>query len=741
MSKFARGSRFTIAEHQEKYKDECQRIFDLQNRVLGSDVVLSTDEGSSSEEASDLDELGKDLESMLSNKKNKHELSHENEEAERKELQKMLSQDRTDKDKPLFPRLLSGTSSLLNKKQLQDDDDTNSVLSMESSMPGRRLLIHRTFNEGGQQYSRTEVVKNQAVIDSYLRIVTRDKNYRQVFASQDEIHKENMRRERRRLQEQLRRIKRNEEKEKVKEFKKVAKTPSDKPLKNLKCGACGGIGHMKTNKMCPKYQEGGSSTVQTSRIEDETINEELSSYVTEDIIKVEGTKITLGKALLEAAEDMKRKALMIRIPKDAGKKKRRSSSAAVHPDYLMRHHMSKNRRRTNPLVALSLIFESIISKMKEVPESWPFHTPVSTKAVPDYYQIVKQGMDLQTLREEVKNGRYHTKDAFLEHVTLIYSNCVLYNGMSHQLTKVAEEMLTTTNKLLAEKEEEILVLEKEINPLLDGNAQIGFSFILESIVQQLKAIPDSWPFHIPVSSKIVQDYYEIVKNPMDLETLKNNCQEHRYQTREGFLDDVKLIYNNSLLYNGPEHAFTQTSQKMVESCESLISMHSDQLSQMEIDINLEAESLRQTVDFETDTSSMDFGKPSTSYKKHTSAMLPVRFSDNKQVIMKEDEEDEDVDIEGMDSFGSVRHSYSESFDDKSEETMKQLLLEDLQHSEGSEDDEEDEESDFLFDDGDEDDFEMEDDDVDMGTSNQGLDFEIQKADVEEDDVDEEEDYA
>ena len=57
---------------------------------------------------------------------------------------------------------------------------------------------------------------------------------------------------------------------------------------------------MKTNKMCPKYQEGGSSTVQTSRIEDETINEELSSYVTEDIIKVEGTKITLGKALLEA---------------------------------------------------------------------------------------------------------------------------------------------------------------------------------------------------------------------------------------------------------------------------------------------------------------------------------------------------------------------------------------------------------------------------------------------------------
>ena len=32
MFKFARSSRFTVAEHQERYKDECQRIFDLQNK-------------------------------------------------------------------------------------------------------------------------------------------------------------------------------------------------------------------------------------------------------------------------------------------------------------------------------------------------------------------------------------------------------------------------------------------------------------------------------------------------------------------------------------------------------------------------------------------------------------------------------------------------------------------------------------------------------------------------------------
>lgn len=34
MSKFARGNRFSVAEHQERYKEECQRIFDLQNKCV-----------------------------------------------------------------------------------------------------------------------------------------------------------------------------------------------------------------------------------------------------------------------------------------------------------------------------------------------------------------------------------------------------------------------------------------------------------------------------------------------------------------------------------------------------------------------------------------------------------------------------------------------------------------------------------------------------------------------------------
>lgn len=57
-----------------------------------------------------------------------------------------------------------------------DVDDTSSVLSF-SSMSGRRLLISRTFrDEGGREYVRHEVVKNQGVIDAYVSIMSRSKD-------------------------------------------------------------------------------------------------------------------------------------------------------------------------------------------------------------------------------------------------------------------------------------------------------------------------------------------------------------------------------------------------------------------------------------------------------------------------------------------------------------------------------------------------------------------------------------
>lgn len=77
------------------------------------------------------------------------------------------------------------------------------------------MKIIRTFkNPEGKEFTRLEYVRKPAVIDAYVKIrTTKDDSFIRQFATLDEAQKEEMKREKRRIQEQLRRIKRNQEKE------------------------------------------------------------------------------------------------------------------------------------------------------------------------------------------------------------------------------------------------------------------------------------------------------------------------------------------------------------------------------------------------------------------------------------------------------------------------------------------------------------------------------------------------
>ena len=100
--KFSRGNRFSVAEHQERYREDCQRIFEVQNKVLASDEILSSDDGESSTEEEECDEdlveLGKNIENMLANKKTSNQIQREREELERRQLRKVMMENSRDKE-------------------------------------------------------------------------------------------------------------------------------------------------------------------------------------------------------------------------------------------------------------------------------------------------------------------------------------------------------------------------------------------------------------------------------------------------------------------------------------------------------------------------------------------------------------------------------------------------------------------------------------------------------------------
>lgn len=252
------------------------------------------------------------------------------------------------------------------------------------------------------------------------------------------------------------------------------------------------------------------------------------------------------------------------------------------------------------MVTLSSVLESIINDMRDLPNTYPFHTPVNGKVVKDYYKIITRPMDLQTLRENVRKRMYPSREEFRESVELIFKNSATYNGAKHPLTLVSQAMLNLCDEKIKEKEERLVRLEKAINPLLDDDDQVAFSFILDNIVtQKMMAVPDSWPFHHPVNKKFVPDYYKVIINPMDLDTLRKNISKHKYQNREVFLSDVGLIHTNSVKYNGPDSPYTKTALEIVNVCKQTLAEYDEHLTQLEKDISTAKEAALDAADLES----------------------------------------------------------------------------------------------------------------------------------------------
>lgn len=62
----------------------------------------------------------------------------------------------------------------------------------------------------------------------------------------------------------------------------------------------------------------------------------------------------------------------------------------------------------------------------------------------------------------------------------------------------------------------------------------------------------SFRFYIftkPVDEDEVPDYRDIIKEPMDLETMMTKIDQHEYECAQDFLRDIDLICTNALEYN------------------------------------------------------------------------------------------------------------------------------------------------------------------------------------------------
>ena len=80
---------------------------------------------------------------------------------------------------------------------------------------------------------------------------------------------------------------------------------------------------------------------------------------------------------------------------------------------------------------------------------------------------------------------------------------------------------------------------------------VNFLTQCRNIISKLKSHDNARPFLQPVQEKDAPDYYKIIKEPMDLETLEKGLEIGKYKNKSVFLKDLKKIFSNARAYNKP----------------------------------------------------------------------------------------------------------------------------------------------------------------------------------------------
>ncbi|KAK9067590.1 hypothetical protein SSX86_011701 [Deinandra increscens subsp. villosa] len=97
----------------------------------------------------------------------------------------------------------------------------------------------------------------------------------------------------------------------------------------------------------------------------------------------------------------------------------------------------------------------------------------------------------------------------------------------------------------------------------DGTLNQKLTGFMRSILKALLDHADAWPFKDPVDVRDVPDYYDIIRDPMDLKTMSRRVEsEQYYVTLEMFIADARRMFANARTYNSPETIYFKCSTRL-----------------------------------------------------------------------------------------------------------------------------------------------------------------------------------
>eukprot|EP00158_Paraphelidium_tribonemae_P006580 Partr_v1_DN27887_c0_g1_i7_m22699 putative bromodomain containing len=244
-----------------------------------------------------------------------------------------------------------------------------------------------------------------------------------------------------------------------------------------------------------------------------------------------------------------------------------------------------------------------IRSLKKHAEAGPFLRPVDPVAlgIPDYFNVVKNPMDFGTAEKRIPE--YLDIKEFVADVGLVFSNCFLYNPENHPVHSMGRNVQKAFNNLL--KKMPVPGDELRITTKNDGkpysmqsspasnrphrDSQRPNQFFVEEPKSKKKSGKRNgdelrwcqtvhremlkkqhetymFVFYLPVDPVAlnIPQYFEVIKHPMDLSTMKKKLDNGEYCSAAEYEADFRLMINNCLTFNRPGDAVYSMGERALE---------------------------------------------------------------------------------------------------------------------------------------------------------------------------------
>ena len=256
-----------------------------------------------------------------------------------------------------------------------------------------------------------------------------------------------------------------------------AKAPSSGPSsKNLqiKCGACGQVGHMRTNRVCPLFGQAVPEVPVVCVVPESTsgpgsglklklkVVGQVGSGSSNDSTLSSTDSIFPSPVLVPVSNRPKGPPIQP-LPAKPRKRPRKLTPKQQHALFLST--LSPENRAQ--LVALSSHLVAVVDSILALPTTLAFHKPVSRRLYPLYYKMIAQPIDLSGIRTKAVALTYLKSADLIEDFSLMARNCDQFNGQGSPLSLVAWDMVERAKNSLdseAVKELDAFLIEHVKGP-------------------------------------------------------------------------------------------------------------------------------------------------------------------------------------------------------------------------------------------------------------------------------------